>query len=208
MRHKLAFFASMLLTCAFPHPAQAEEHPFQDELNLFDIDIRRVPTRRLKVLTNREEAWLYVPEWHDLHALADGGIKDSFTPAGVSVQETERIPDERTAPTPSGYKGKMVSQFFGSYRRYSPIVVRDKGDGQWRSLGLCHLSTTASPVLADPFDKDLIWIGCNDGPPGLHADYFAAACRRWFDSILLSLAMLEASCKPPRFYFVPFLFVQ
>jgi len=59
------------------------------------------------------------------------------------------------------------------YRRRDDFYMLDKVKRQWFRIGLSKHASTIYPIETDPVDTHLIWMGCNDGSKGLHADYFA-----------------------------------
>lgn len=165
------FVGSACLGIAF-----AREHPFEDNVNLFDLGIETLPDGSTKICETEEEVWWYVQEWHDLRALSKKRLEETRT----------RLTAGKVSQDAKSYREEIAERFSGlfPYRRYCPIIVHDKRDQKWRALGLCRVAHTICPVQQDPFNPDLIWVGCNDGPPGLHADYFYVAPGVWFGAPL------------------------
>ncbi|MBI3944878.1 MAG: hypothetical protein HY321_03095 [Armatimonadetes bacterium] len=145
----MAAFAFCLLAAAAR--AEAQSQPKDGAISarglstpLVLLDAGPIPSQRRQVVETEREEWYFIPERSDLHALREAG-KDAF---GVNDPQADL-----------------------RYRRYSPLVVYSKVTKEWRAAGISYDAWAIYPVEHDPFDADLIWFGCNDGPPGMHADY-------------------------------------
>jgi hypothetical protein len=57
------------------------------------------------------------------------------------------------------------------YRERDGFYMHNELEQQWFQIHLSKRASTIYPVGTDPVDTTLIWIGCNDGPKSLHADY-------------------------------------
>ena len=172
----------------------APSYPYTDSLVL--TEMAKVPREKEILIETAEERWCYVPEWHDLFTMREKGL--------LEKEVAEKNPAAGTE-TPGLRTGESRHP---AYRPYSPIIVYNQRSRKWYATGISREAQAVYPVKADPFDKDLIWFGCNDGPPGLHADYFKRAIpeRPVPDAPLLSsgkpggLGVLDIKNRTIRYY--------
>lgn len=124
-----------------PLPAPDPRFEFIDRLVF--VPLERQPASPQRLLETDGESW---------------AIEPSLSPARVprtpqSLEEMERAVARRPRAS--------------AHRRGTEIIVRRKPDGNWRSLALADIIWYFDPIVVDPVDSGVIWVGCNNGSPDM-----------------------------------------
>jgi hypothetical protein len=163
--------------------AKEGAYKYTDELTLFDIEAD-IPEQRQVITETKSEIWFYVPKWVYLSFWDEKS--ECFLRSDSNFNETSNL-----------------------YRNPATIVIFNKSDKKWRGIGVSKYADAIYPVKCDPYEKNLIWFGCNDGAPGMHADGPGGCVIDTFDAPLLfgyrpgGLGVIDINKRTVR-YFGPF----
>jgi hypothetical protein len=133
-----------------PPPTARSVLDFVDRFVLMRLDPQ--PTAPEMLLETAEEQWAVEPSLSTYRPWTSG--------AEFIFERATRESDQASRRRPNGPGGRIGSE----------LVVRRKPAGPWYALALAG-HAVYYPIIADPKERDVIWIGCSDGPPGMHVDY-------------------------------------